>query len=154
MRTRWALAAVVAFGLLSIPAVNAGKPKDGPNKNQISKADARVKFDKNDTVVDRHSSGKTVKFTPADIGHLNTEELANGAIIGKLETERNTKDGLTPGSYRVYVRKQGKWQVFFCHEGQTVAQADDVTGNLDGEKKPKFVDGGSALRYGWWKFSY
>src|SRR5688500_12135063 len=154
MRMRWALALIVAVGVMGIPAVNAAKPKDAPSKGAVGKAGANTKFEKNNAVTHRHSTGKTVTFTPADVSHLNTEEMSRGAVIGKIETERNTKDGLTPGTYRVFIRKPGgKWQVFFTQDDQVVAESENVEQNLDNEHKPRFADGGNTIRYYKIKFS-
>ena len=65
-----------------------------------------------------------------------------------------SKDGLEPGVYRVYLRKQGHWQAFFCQDDKPVGCSDECQAGLDNEHKPKFVDAGTAIRYGWFKFSF
>jgi hypothetical protein len=151
---RWALALIAVLGLAAVPAAMAAKVKNGPTKGQVAKAGANVKFDKSNAVTHHHSNGKAVTFVPADVGHLNSEEMAKGAIIGKLETERATKDGLEPGVYRVYIRKPGgRWEIFYCQDDAPVAEASDVEQNLDNEHKPRFADGGNSIRYYKIKFS-
>jgi hypothetical protein len=150
---RWALALIAVLGLAAVPAMAA---KDGPSKGQVAKADANAKFDKGNAASHTHGgTGKTVKFIPADVSHLNSEEMAKGAILGKIDTERNTKDGLTPGKYSVFIRKPGqKWQVFYCKDDVVVAEAGDVEQNLDNEHKPRFADGGNSIRYYKIKFTF
>src|SRR6185369_4360089 len=95
--------------------------KDWPTANQIEKAAAKVSYDKDKEITHKNAKNQKISFVPADIGHMNDEERAKGCILGKLDTDRNTGDGLTPGQYRVYMRKhEGKWQVFFCQKDEAV----------------------------------
>jgi hypothetical protein len=150
---RWALALIVLFVVAGVPAALAAKKdmKDPPGKAAVSKADAKATFEKEHAAT---HAGRDAKFIPCDIGHLNDGELAAGFVIGKLDIGKASKDGLAPGTYKVYVRKQGGWQVFFCQGDKAVGCAEDAQAGLDNEHRPKFVDGGAAIRYGWYKFSY
>jgi len=153
---RWTLALIVMFVIAGVPAALAAKKdmKDPPGKAAVAKAGARANFDKEHAATHTYASGKSVTFVPCDLGHLNEEELARGAVIGKLELGKGTKDGLEPGVYRVFIRKQGHWQAFFCQDDKPVACAEDVQAGLNNEHRPKFVDAGTAIRYGWFKFSF
>lgn len=147
------------FVLLSLVVAAAPKDKDKdihkdwPSAGKIDKAGARADYDKDNTAEQRNAKGQKVIFTPADIGHINDEERGNGCIIGKLDTDRNTSDGLTPGQYRVYLRKHdGKWQIFFCQKDEAVGFSKSVQVIDDNEHKPKFTDAGTRIRY--WKLSF
>jgi hypothetical protein len=152
---RWALALIVLFVVAGVPAALAAKKdmKDAPGKAAVAKAGAKATFQKEDAVTHTYAGGKTATFVPCDIGHLNEGELAHGFLAGKLELTKGTKDGLEPGVYRVYMRKERGWQAFFCQDDKPVACSEDVQAGLNNEHKPKFVDAGSAIRYGWFKFS-
>ena len=152
---RWAIAIVATLMLAAVPAALAAKKdmKDAPGKAAVAKAGNKATFNKDDAVTHAYAGGKTATFVPCDIGHLNEEQLQNGAVIGKLELTKGTKDGLEAGTYRVFVRKSGHWQAFFCQDDKPVASAEVCQGGLDNEHKPKFVDAGNAIRYGWFKFS-
>src|SRR4051812_5888091 len=158
---RWALALIAAFMIAGVPAMSAKKElakkdmKDAPTRGAVAKAGDKVTFEKKDAATHHFANGKSVTFTPADIGHLSQDDLSRGAIIGKIETEKETKEGLAPGTYRVYLRKPGgSWQIFYCQDDRPVAQADNVDGGLDNEHAPKFMDGGNSIRYWRIKFSY
>jgi hypothetical protein len=149
---------VIVLGLLVAAAPkdkDGGKKeihKDWPTSKQIEKADNAATFDSHNTCHHTNGKGQKISFVPADIGHLNDEERGKGCIIGKFETERNTGDGLTPGTYRVYLRKHdGKWQVFFCQKNEPVENSKVVKFVDDNEHKPKFTDAGTELRY--WKLN-
>ncbi len=152
---RWVLALIATLMLAAVPAAFAAKKdmKDAPGRAAVAKAGNKVSFNKDDTVTHVYAGGKTVTFVPCDIGHFNEEQLQNGAVIGKLELTKSTKDGLEPGTYRVFIRKSGHWQAFFCQDDKPVACSEVCEGGLDNEHKPKFVDAGNAIRYGWFKFS-
>jgi hypothetical protein len=152
---RWALALIAMFVIAGVPAALAAKKdmKDPPGKGAVAKAGNKASFQKEHAVTHTYASGKSATFVPCDLGHLNDGELAAGFLAGKLELGKGTKDGLEPGVYRVYIRKQGGWQVFFCQDDKPVACSEDVTAGLNNEHKPKFVDAGSAIRYAWFKFS-
>ena len=150
---RWALA-LVAVMIFAIPAAMAAKPKDAPKPNAVAKAGDKVTFDKDKACTYKFAGNKVVKFTPADIGHLNDEERSKGCIIGKLETERDTKGGLKAGTYRVYMRKPvNHWEVYFAKQDDVVDQAE-VTQGLENEHDPRFMEGGNAIRYFTIKFTY
>jgi len=150
---RWILA-LVAATVLAVPVAMAAKPKDPPKANAVAKAGERATFDKDKACTYKFAGNKVVKFTPADIGHLNNEERGKGCIIGKLETERDTKGGLKAGTYRVYMRKPGNhWEVFFTRLDDVVDQAE-VDQGLDNEHDPRFMEGGNAIRYFTIKFTY
>jgi hypothetical protein len=159
---RWALALIAVLMIGAVPATYAAKKdlakkemKDAPGRAAVAKAGAKATFEKDNTATHTWANGKSVTFVPCDIGHLKEEEFAHGAVIGKLETEKASKDGLEPGVYRVFIRKPANhWQVYFCQDDKPVAQADEAMAGLDNEHKPKFVDAGTAIRYGWFKFSY
>ncbi|HEV8606489.1 MAG TPA: hypothetical protein VGQ99_14035 [Tepidisphaeraceae bacterium] len=154
---RWAIATIVLLVIAGVPAAMAAKKdmKEAPGKAAVAKAGAKATFQKDNAATHTFASGKSVTFVPCDIGHLNEEEFARGAVIGKLELQKGSKDGLEPGVYRVFLRKPGNhWQAFFCQDDKPVACAEDVQAGLDNEHKPKFVDAGTAIRYGWFKFSY
>ena len=152
---RWALALIATLMLVVVPAALAAKKdmKDAPGKTAVIKAGNKATFNKDDSATHTYAGGKTATFVPCDIGHLNEEQLQNGAVIGKLELTKPTKDGLEPGTYRVFIRKSGHWQAFFCQDDKPVACSETCEGGLDNEHKPKFVDAGNAIRYGWFKFS-
>jgi hypothetical protein len=153
---RWALAVIATLMIAGVPAAMAAKKdmKDAPKPAAVAKAGARATFEKDNAATHTYANGKSATFVPCDIGHLNEEEFARGAVIGKLELGKASKDGLEPGVYRVYLRKQGHWQAFFCQDDKAVACSDEVQSGLDNEHKPKFVDAGTAIRYGWFKFSF
>jgi hypothetical protein len=150
---RWALALIAMFVIAGVPAAMAAKKdmKDPPGKAAVAKADARATFEKEHAAF---HAGRSAKFVPCDIGHLNDGELAHGFVAGKLELGKASKDGLAPGTYKVFIRKQGSWQVYFCQDDKPVACAEDVQAGLDNEHRPKFVEAGAAIRFGWYKFSY
>ena len=152
---RWFLALTVLFVIAGVPAALAAKKdmKDPPGKGAVAKAGAGAKFQKEHAATHTYGSGKSATFVPCDLGHLNDGELAHGFVAGKLELSKGTKDGLEPGVYRVFIRKQGGWQVFFCQDDKAVACSEAVQAGLDNEHKPKFVDAGNAIRYAWFKFS-
>lgn len=153
---RWALAVIATLMIAGVPAAMAAKKdmKDAPGKAAVAKAGAKSTFEKENSATHTYANGKTATFTPCDIGHMNEEELGRGFIMGKLELTKASKDGLEPGVYRVYVRKQGRWQAYFCQDDKPVACAEDCQGGLDNVHKPQFVDTGTAIRYGWFKFSF
>jgi len=154
---RWALALIATLMIAGVPAAMAAKKdmKDPPNKGAVAKAGAKATFDKKAMATHTFASGKTVTFTPADIGHLSQDDLGRGAVIGRLTTDKETKEGLPAGKYEVYLRKPGgSWQIFYCQDDRPIAQADNVDGGLDNEHEPKFTDGGNSIRYWRIKFSY
>jgi len=151
---RWALA-LVAVLIFAVPTALAGKPKNPPGKGAVAKANNKAEFEKEGSASHTFAGGKSAKFTPANLSHFNQEELAVGQVIGKLETTRNTKDGLEAGTYRVFVDKPGNsWRVYFLKDDAVVGQSENVDQGLDNEHKPKFVDAGNAIRYWRIKFSY
>jgi len=152
---RWALA-LIAVLMFGVPAAMAAKgAKNPPGKGAVVKANNKVEFEKEGSIVHTFAGGKTCKFTPANLSHFNQEEMAVGQIIGKLETARNTKDGLDAGTYRVFIDKPGNtWRVFFLEGDKVVGQSDNVDQGLDNEHKPKFADAGNSIRYWKIKFSY
>jgi hypothetical protein len=158
---RWALALIATLMIVGVPAAMAAKKdlakkdmKDAPGRAALAKAGDKVIFKKDNTVTHTYASGKTATFVPCDIG-TNKDEIERGMILGRLELTKNSKDGLEPGVYRVYIRKSGNhWQAYFCQDDRAVAQADDCQGGLEGESKPHFMDAGTAIRYGWFKFSF
>jgi plastocyanin len=152
---RWALAVFTLLVIAGVPAAMAAKKdmKDPPGKAAIAKAGDKVIFVKERSVTHTYANGKTATFVPCDIG-TNREEIEHGMILGKLELTKATKE-LEPGVYRVYIRKHGNhWQAFFCQDDKPVAQADECEGGLEGESKPRFMDAGTRIRYGWFKFSF
>lgn len=159
---RWALALIATLMIAGVPAAMAAKKelakkdmKDPPNKGAVSKAADKATFDKKAAASHTFANGKTVTFTPADIGHLSQDDLGRGAIIGRLVTEKDTRDGMPAGKYQVYIKKPGNsWQIYYCEDDRPVAQADSVEGGLDNEHAPKFADGGNSIRYWRIKFSY
>jgi hypothetical protein len=128
--------------------------KDWPTAGQVEKANDHVKeYQKDHKVSHTNAKGKEATFTPANIGDMNDEERGRGCIIGILDTERDTADGLTPGRYHAYLRKHnGKWQVFFCQKNEAVGFAKDVEHIDDNEHKPKFTSAGTRIRY--WELSF
>ena len=159
---KWALALVATLMMAGVPAAFAAKKelakkdmKDPPNKGAVAKASAKATFDKKAIATHTFANGRTVTFTPADIGHLSQDDLGRGAVIGRFTTDKDTKEGLPAGKYEVYLRKPGgSWQIFYCDDDRPVAQADNVEGGLDNEHAPKFTDGGNSIRYWRLKFSY
>ncbi len=163
---RWALALMAALMICTVPAAMAAKPEKAPEKGKkelqdapgrvaIAKANDKATFQKENTATKEFASGKIVRFTPADLSGMNDEEIGHGCVIGILDTERATPDGLEPGKYRVFTRKHGNhWQVFYCQKDDAVMKASDTT-NVDGnEHKPKFEESGQRLHYWFLKFSY
>jgi len=160
---RWAFALIATLMIAGVPAAMAAKKdlamkdkdtKDYPRPAAIAKAGDKVIFKKENSVTHTYANGKTATFVPCDIG-TNKDEIERGMILGRLELTRNSKDGLEPGLYRVYIRKEGNhWQAFFCQDDKAVGKADECQGGLEGESKPHFMDAGTAIRYGWFKFSF
>jgi hypothetical protein len=147
--------------IAGVPAMSAKKElakkdmKDPPGRAAVAKANDKATFDTKAAATHHFANGKSVTFTPCDIGHLSQDDLSRGAVIGKLVSERESKEGLAPGMYRVYLRKPGNtWQIFYCQDDRPVAQSDNVDGGLDNEHAPKFVDAGTAIRYWRIKFTY
>ena len=102
---RWALALMAALMICTVPAAMAAKPEKAPEKGKkqlqdapghaaIAKANDKATFNKEDTATKEFASGKVVRFTPADLGHMSDEEIGKGCIIGILDTERATPDSL------------------------------------------------------------
>ena len=154
-------AAWIGLILLAIvPAAFAAKAEKGekggkPTAKQIDLANSRATFDTDDKIDHTNAKKKKVTFIPADIGHLNDEERAKGCILGKIETERNTEDGLSPGQYHVYLRREGKkWEIYFCQKGQCVGEAKSIKEGMDNAHKPTFVDAGTRIRYWELQFSF
>jgi hypothetical protein len=146
---------IATLMIVGVPAAMAAKKdmKDPPGKAALAKAGAKVNFKKEDTATHSYANGKTAIFVPCDIGN-NKDEIEHGMILGRLELTKASKE-LEAGTYRVFIRKQGNhWQAFFCQDDRAVAQADECQGGLDGENKPRFMDAGTAIRYGWFKFSF
>lgn len=119
-----------------------------PTKGQVAKAEARAegRWDKGDAAKTTFR-GKTVKFVPADISGFNDEQLREGAMLGILDTETESKDGLPPGRYRVFIRKSGGWEVYFIQNGEPVAKSKQVMGNQESLHEPRFKQGGAAVHY-------
>jgi hypothetical protein len=150
----WIAVLLLAFAPAAF-AAKGEKGDKGPSAAQIAKANERATFDKDNMCAHTNAKGKKATFCPADIGHLNDEERGKGCIIGKLDTERNTEDGLTPGQYHVYMRREGsKWQIFYVQKDQVIAQAKSVKQNMDNEHKPSFVEAGTRIRYWELQFSF
>ena len=154
---RWAIAVIATLMLAGVPAAMAAKKdkdtKDYPRPAAIAKAGEKVIFKKENSVTHTYANGKTATFVPCDIG-TNREEIEHGMILGKLELTKNTKE-LAEGVYRVFIRKEGNhWQAFFCQEDHAIGKSENCEGGLEGESKPHFMDAGTSLRYGWFKFSF
>ena len=100
--------------------------------------------------------GKNAEFWPTDIGRFNDEEKANGFILGKLVNDGESKDGLQPGQYYVYGRKEGssRWEVYYFSANQVVAKSKAVVQNLEDIKDPLFKDSGGAVHYWRLKFDW
>ncbi len=134
---RWALAVIATLMIVGVPAAMAAKKdkdtKDYPRPAAIAKAGDKVIFKKENAVTHTYANGKTASFTPCDIG-TNKDEIEHGMILGKLE-----------GNH---------WQAFFCQDDKAVGKSENCEGGLEGESKPHFMDAGTAIRYGWFKFSF
>jgi len=152
---RWAFALIATLMIAGVPAAMAAKKdmKDPPGRAALVKAGNKIIFKKENTATHTYAKGGAATFVPCDIG-TDKDEIERGMILGKLELTKNSRE-LEPGVYRVYIRKQGNhWQAFFCQDDKAVAQADECQGGLEGESKPRFLDAGTAIRYGWFKFSF
>ncbi len=151
------IAVVVSLALfVAIPfTIAAAKKAFGPSAEQIAAAHARAEYSKDDAVTFKFPSGKKVTFIPANIGHADWDDRAKGVIIGKLESDRKTFDGLEPGMYLAYLcRIEGKWHVYYTEKDHAVGEASFFDDGLDNDHKPSFVDNGTKIRYGKMKFSY
>src|SRR4051812_32530647 len=113
---RWALALVASLMIVGVPAAMAAKKdmKDAPGKAALAKAGAKVQFKKENAITHTYAKGGSATFTPCDIGD-NKDEIEHGMYLGKLELTKNTRE-LEAGTYRVFIRKQGKWQTYFCQD--------------------------------------
>jgi len=166
---RWLLVLIAVLMFAGVPGALAAKDKadksgkndkkdiheNWPTAKEISRANGRVQFQSDRTTKHEFKAGKTVKFTPADIGGMNDEERGKGCILGVIDSEADSGDGLKPGRYHVYLRKhENRWQVFFVDKNEAVGFAHHLSQGLDNEHEPKFVESGNELRYWQLQFSY
>lgn len=124
--------------------------KEKPTGKSISEKAKAAKLRTEDATT-HDKGGKKIKLTPADLGHLKSpEELEEGQFIGLLETEvAGDKSGLPPGTYNMFLAKEGgDWHVYAESGGTIVAEAASVVERKDTPKnmKPQYRDGSFC----WW----
>lgn len=82
-----------------------------------------------DRAIHGEKKGKKVKFVPARIPQLNSEEeLEEGQIIGVLENELEGEETKLPmGKHNIFVAKvNGEWKGYAESNGEIVAEAARV----------------------------
>ena len=120
------------------------KFKDAPSEREILRAQDRVKHYMSDRAIRGDFKDGRMIFTPADLGGLSDEQMANGFILGYVETDREKTDsGMTADpngklrTYVVYARKVGRGlERLVRPQGQAVAKSPLVDDGLDNVHPP------------------
>jgi hypothetical protein len=139
--------------LAAVPVLYAAAARnvhaDWPTAAEVAKANARVKFQTDDTAKGKFR-GHDVTFIPCDIGDIPDATREKGVIIGKLETTWPSADKLPAGTYHVYLyRDSGTWKGFFCEKDKAMAKSTEVKADLDNQNKPSFEVDNTTIRF--WK---
>ncbi len=125
-----------------------------PADKIVERALSQVRYDTANTI-EREFRGETVRFIPANFNHIDEEAQKKGMILGKLQSETESKDGLPAGTYAVFIRKEdASWEVYFTQGGTCVAKSKNVLQNQTVVEKPKFQDAGTAIHHGQWIFDW
>lgn len=135
------------------------KFKDAPSEREILRAQDRVKHYMSDRAIRADFKDGRVIFTPADLGGLSDEAMANGFVLGYVETDREKTDSGMTGekgklrTYVVYSRKVGRaWDVWFCHKGEAVAKSPLVDDGLDNVHPPVWQNSKRSIWY--WRLRF
>lgn len=123
--------------------------KGAPTAKEIDKATNKVSWRTDSKVSASIAGGKGhITFVPADLKHMETANMANGALIGKIDTDHASDEIPAPGQYVVYVEKRGgAWKAFYCQKGEAVSEAKRVKASSHDTHDPEFVSDGHVIRY-------